>query len=72
MTPEQKLWVDNASYQEIMDKIRAEPPDSEWFQEKLGAYVFDALMRQVNSLCSQDTVSVARWDADFEAKSPEN
>lgn len=58
MTPEQKLWIDEATHQDIIDKIRTEPVDSEWFDGVCGDYLFNALKRSVRELMSQDTAVV--------------
>jgi len=54
MTPEQKSWIDNASYQELIDKVRTEPVESEWFEGRTGDYLYAALLRTAHMLCSQD------------------
>ena len=39
MTKEQMIdWINNASYQELLQKWRFAPSGSEWFQGEIGAY----------------------------------
>lgn len=40
MNPEQKEWIDNASYREMLYKRRFEPIGSEWFFGECGSYFF--------------------------------
>lgn len=54
MTPFQKQWIDQASYQELIDKVRSEPPVSDWFTDECGAYLFAALRSCVEHLVEQE------------------
>ena len=38
MKPEQKEWIDKASFEELLRKWRFEPIGSEWFKGELGRY----------------------------------
>lgn len=45
MTPEQKQWIDNASYEQLLLRWRCAPIGSPWFQGETGAY-FHKVMRE--------------------------
>jgi len=38
MTPEQQTWIDNASYEDLLRKVRFDPSGSEWFVTDVGEY----------------------------------
>ena len=38
MTPEQKQWIDGASYEELLAKWRFLPSGSPWFEGETGDY----------------------------------
>lgn len=38
MTPEEKAWIDSASYESLLSKWRFAPSGSPWFQGETGSY----------------------------------
>lgn len=56
MDSNQKRWIDNASYSELLEKIRTEPPTSEWFQGETGQYLFDTFRDRTARLIEQEKV----------------
>lgn len=57
MTPKMKNWIDKASYADLIAKVHGEPPNSEWFQDDAGQYLFAALNARVRALIQQEAVS---------------
>lgn len=43
MTPEQKHWIDNASYEQLLRKWRFAPAGDPWFQGDVGDYYAKAI-----------------------------
>lgn len=48
MTPGEKNWIDNASYEELLEKWRRAPWDSPWFKGKTRTYFYKAMEKKRN------------------------
>jgi hypothetical protein len=62
MTPMQKEWIDNASYEELLTRWRFAPVGSEWFQGECGEY-YSKVMNEKKKQC--DHVKASKnvgWD----------
>lgn len=57
MTPEQKEWIDKASYQELLKKWRFEPAGSPWFQGNAGDYYIKVMEQKKLSCNNPEEVS---------------
>lgn len=55
MTPEQKQWIDEASYEDLIEKIRSEPVNSPWFKDGTDEYLMGKLKERVESLIEHDS-----------------
>lgn len=44
MTPEQRAWIDSATYEDLLHKHRFEPIGSPWFAGETGIYFENALL----------------------------
>lgn len=64
---ERVLWLDQASWEQIMELVRKEEPTSEWFQGELGRYLFETLRARATTLISQDEADVVRWQGEYRA-----
>jgi len=57
MTPEQKEWIDNASYEELLRKWRFSNSDNTIFQGDCGLYYKDVMMEKRDKC---DAVAVSK------------
>lgn len=65
MTPEQKAWIDQASYKELLAKWRFEPMGSPLFQDEAGRY-FARVMEEKRAAAPLEAVAASKsigWDA---------
>lgn len=46
MTVEQKEWIDNASYEQLLSRWRFAPVGSPWFQGEVGDYYKQVMARK--------------------------
>ena len=49
MTPEQKAWIDNASYEQLLHKWRFAPLGDSWFQGECGEYYSKVMSEKRNA-----------------------
>lgn len=63
MTPRQKEWIDNASYEQLLEKWRFAPLGDPMFQGDTGAY-FSAVMAEKRNNCNHVQASKnIGWEA---------
>lgn len=46
MTDEQREWIDNATYEQLLHKHRHEPSGSQWFRGETGVYFESVLLEK--------------------------
>lgn len=65
---ERRAWIDSASYEELLQKVRFEPVSSVWFQGELGNYLTERF-RKMRSLIGDEAHTAASkrvgWDNPF-------
>jgi hypothetical protein len=59
MTDDEKEWIDNASYEDLLRKWRHAPAESPWFRGETGAY-FAAVMAVKRSELPDHGVSASK------------
>ena len=57
---EMKRWIDNASYQDILDKWRNDPTGSPWFQGEIGRYYTAAMKRKRDAATFNERVAASK------------
>ena len=60
-----KQWIDSASYQQLLQKVRYAPLGSPWFQGEIGAYFGNAIGKARASISPADAVAASKaigWD----------
>lgn len=65
MTPEQKAWIDNASYEELLRKWRFTDSSEEYFQGELGEYFARVMGERRDSMSHRDKINASKrvgWD----------
>lgn len=65
MTPEQKKWVDNASYEELLHKWRFTDLSEEYFQGELGGYFARVMATRRDAMTVREKVGASKrvgWD----------
>lgn len=60
MTPEEKAWIDNASYEELLRKWRMEPAGSPWFQGSTGSYYAEVLSLKRHEVGNTEHVRISK------------
>lgn len=57
---EMRVWIENASYQELLYKWRFEPSGSPWFQGDVGVYYHNVLRQRKDSLTPAERVTASK------------
>lgn len=60
MTPEEKNWIDNASYEELLRKWRRAPSGSDWFIGKTGQYYKKVMFQKRDEVGDKKTVRASK------------
>lgn len=67
MTPEQKQWIDNASYEQLLGRWRNAPIGSTWFQGECGKYYGEVMQRKLREVGNSEHVRASKsigWEGD--------
>jgi hypothetical protein len=46
MTSEQKHWIDNSTYEQLLERLRFTPVGDPWFQGDVGEYYLKVMARK--------------------------
>jgi hypothetical protein len=57
---EMKSWIDNASYQDLLNKWRFAPVGSPWFQGELGDYYSKKMAEKRNLVGNEEAVKASK------------
>lgn len=60
MTEEQKNWIDNASYQDLLRKWRFAPSGDPMFQDEAGKYYTEVMAKQRAELPNEVHVAASK------------
>lgn len=60
MTPEQKEWIDNASYEELLRKWRFSAFSDPLFREETGTYFSNKLAEYRDTMTNQEKVAISK------------
>lgn len=60
MTPEQKEWIDNASYEELLRKWRYSTFSDPLFHSETGTYFSEALAEYRKTMTTQEKVAISK------------
>ena len=60
MTDDQKKWIDNATYEELLRKWRFEPIGSSWFVSDTGTYFSLVFSRKKAELTEAERVAASK------------
>lgn len=60
MTPEQKEWIDNASYEELLRKWRYSTFSDPLFRSETGTYFSEALAEYRKTMTTQEKVAISK------------
>lgn len=66
MTEEQKNWIDNATYEELLSKWRFDPVGSSWFSGDTGEYYAKIMQEKRSAITDKDKAATSKrigWDA---------
>ena len=57
MNDETKEWIDNASYEELLSRLRFAPPGDMLFQGRTGSYYFEVMKKKSISVYEHIAIS---------------
>ena len=57
---EMKIWIDNASYRELLSKCRYEPVGSPWFTGEIGEYYEVMMKKKKEQITHEEQVAVSK------------
>lgn len=60
MTPEEKTWIDNASYEELLGKWRRAPNGSDWFIGETGQYFKKIMFQKRDEAGSEKAIRASK------------
>jgi hypothetical protein len=60
MTSEDRYWIDNASYEELLTKLRQEPINSKWLSKDTGSHLAFTLSVKRRQLTEEERVEIAK------------
>lgn len=60
MTQEQKDWIDNASYEQLLSKWRYAPVGDPMFQEETGDYYADVMKKKKEEIGHEAHVAASK------------
>ena len=57
---DKKNWIDNASYESLLNKWRFAPAGSEWFQGEIGEYYQKVMFRKRDEVGADAAVQASK------------
>ena len=60
MSPFERDWIDNASYEELLTKLRQEPIGSSWLSDTTGTYLAMKLAVKRHELSVGERTEIAK------------
>lgn len=60
MTEQQKFWIDNASFEQLLAKVRFEPVNSQWFSNDTGIYLMERYYKAKSQTSPTEVVRISK------------
>jgi hypothetical protein len=57
---EMKKWIDEASYEELLTRLRFEPTGAPWFQNSTGDYYAEIMHQKGSALSTEERVQISK------------